>query len=64
MLTNEEGKYAIHNRAKGVSLDTIYKYADDNLNRDKYKVYDKLFNEEKLIFDLLTTKPRFKNNKN
>ncbi len=64
MLTNEEGKYAIHNRAKGVSLDTIDKYANDNLNGDKYEVYNKLFNEEKLTFDLLTTKPRFKNNKN
>ena len=51
MLTNEEGKYAIHNRAKGVSLDTIDKYTNDNLNGDKYEVYNKLFNEEKLTFD-------------
>ena len=61
MLKNDNGKYAIHNRAKGVSLDTIDKYANDNLNGDKYKVYKKLFNEEKLTFDLLSSQVRFKN---
>ncbi len=64
MLTNEEGKYAIHNRAKGVSLDTIDKLANEIYNGDKFKLYDDLFNEKKINFDLLTTKPRFKNNKN
>ena len=28
------------------------------------KVYDELFNEKRIDFDLLLTKPRFKNNKN
>ena len=64
MLTNEEGKYAIHNRAKGVSLDTIDKLANEIYNGDKFKLYDDLFNEKKINFDLLTTKPGFKNNKN
>ena len=63
MLENKDGLKAIHNRAKGVSLDTIDKYANDNLNGDKYEVYNKLFNEEKLTFDLLTTKPRMKDTK-
>ena len=45
-------------------MDTIDKYANDNLNGDKYEVYNRLFNEEKLTFDLLTTQSRFKNNKN
>ena len=64
MLKNDNGKEAIHNRAKGVSLDTIDKLANDKYNGDKFKIYDELFNEKSITFDLLTTKPRFKNNKN
>ena len=64
MLMNDKGEYAIHNRAKGVSLDTIDKVAKDKYNDNKYDLYNDLINENKIEFDMTTTKPRFKNNKN
>ncbi len=69
MLKNDKGDEAVHNRAKGVSLDAIDKYAKDNykdiiLNEAKYITYERLFDEEKIDFNMLLTQPRFKNNKN
>ena len=64
MLTNDKGEYAIHNRAKGVSLDTIDKVANDKYNNNKYDLYYDLINENKIEFNMSSTKPRFKNNKN
>ena len=72
MLTNDKKEYAVHNRSKGVSLETIDKVAKEQYNdkgiksiaEAKYELYNDLINENKIEFDMSTTKPRFKNNKN
>jgi hypothetical protein len=48
---------------KGVTLDCIKKYAEDN-NKSLYEVYESLLNNNSITFDLLTVKPRFKSDKN
>ena len=63
MLMNDKGEEAIHNRAKGVSLDTINKVAKEKYNDNKYNLYKDLVNGIKIDFDMLTTKACMKNNK-
>ena len=73
MLKNDKGEEAVHNRAKGVVLEAIDKYAketynikDDDkkgLNEAKYNTYDRLFNDEKIDFDMTLIKVCFKYNK-
>ena len=41
MLTNERGENGIHYRMKGVTLECIKLYADEN-NMSLFDVYDKL----------------------
>jgi hypothetical protein len=72
MLTNEKGEngisrearrpLAVHYRMKGVPLDCVKLYAEQN-NMTLFDVYDKLMTNESITFDLLTTKPAMKDTK-
>ena len=65
MLTDTNGNKAIHNRCKGVTLEAIDKLAKDKYNNDKYEVYNDLYNNKALTFDLKEVRACFKtNNKN
>lgn len=63
MLKNEENKQGIHYRMKGVNLDCVKLYAEEN-NLTIFDIYNKLYNNEILTFDLLKAKPCFKMNDN
>lgn len=63
MLKNDENKQGIHYRMKGVNLDCVKLYAEEN-NLSIYDIYNKLYNGEILTFDLLKAKPCFKMNDN
>ena len=63
MLKNDENKEGIHYRMKGVNLDCVKLYAEEN-NIEIYDIYNKLYNGETLTFDLLKAKPCFKMNDN
>ncbi len=62
MLENEDKLKEIHYRMKGVPLDCIKSYSDEN-NMSLFDVYDKLLANEKITFDLLTTKEAMKDTK-
>lgn len=59
MLKNEENEYGIHYRMKGVNLDCVKLYAEEN-NLSIYDIYNKLYNDETITFNLLKAKPCFK----
>ena len=59
MLKNEENVQGIHYRMKGVNLDCVKLYAEEN-NIEIYDIYNKLYNGETLTFNLLKAKPCFK----
>ena len=59
MLKNEENVQGIHYRMKGVNLDCVKLYAEEN-NIEIYDIYNKLYNDETLTFNLLKAKPCFK----
>lgn len=63
MLKNDKGEYGIHYRMKGVNLDCVKLYAEEN-NIEIYDIYNKLYNGEEITFDLLKAKPCFKMNDN
>ncbi len=63
MLKNEKGEEGIHYRMKGVNLDCVKLYAEEN-NIEIYDIYNKLYNGEEITFDLLKAKPCFKMNDN
>lgn len=63
MLKNEEDKQGIHYRMKGVNLDCVKLYAEEN-NLSIFDIYNKLYNDEEITFDLLKAKPCFKMNDN
>lgn len=63
MLKNEENKQGIHYRMKGVNLDCVKLYGEEN-NLSIFDIYNKLYNGEELTFDLLKAKPCFKMNDN
>ena len=63
MLKNESGEQGIHYRMKGVNLDCVKLYAEEN-NLSIYDIYNKLYNGEEITFDLLKAKPCFKMNDN
>lgn len=63
MLKNDENKQGIHYRMKGVNLDCVKLYSEEN-NLSIYDIYNKLYNGEILTFDLLKAKPCFKMNDN
>ena len=63
MLINDKSEHSVHYRMKGVSLDCIELYANEH-NMSLIEVYDKLLHNESITFDLLSTQPRFKYNKN
>ena len=63
MLKNDKNKYGIHYRMKGVNLDCVKLYAEEN-NLSIYDIYNKLYNDETLTFNLLKAKPCFKMNDN
>ena len=63
MLKNEKGEQGIHYRMKGVNLDCVKLYAEEN-NCEIYDIYNKLYNGEEIKFDLLKAKPCFKMNDN
>ena len=63
ILTNDKHEEGVHYRMKGVTLDCIKKYAD-NEHITLYDVYESLLNNNSITFDLLTVKPRFKSDKN
>ncbi len=63
MLKNEKGEQGIHYRMKGVNLDCVKLYAEEN-NCEIYDIYNKLYNGEEITFDLLKAKPCFKMNDN
>jgi hypothetical protein len=71
ILTNDKHEEGVHYRMKGVTLDCIKKYAEDNKKSlydnpwlALYNVYESLLNNNSITFDLLTVKPRFKSDKN
>lgn len=59
MLKNDRNEYGIHYRLKGVSLDCVKLQADGDL----FGLYNELFEEKSINFDLLATAPRFKTSK-
>ena len=59
MLKNDRNEYGIHYRLKGVSLDCVKLQA----NGDLFGLYNELFEEKTINFDLLATAPRFKTSK-
>ena len=63
MLINDKSEHGVHYRMKGVSLDCIELYANEH-NMTLLDVYNKLLNNESITVDLLSTKVRFKSNKN
>lgn len=63
MLKNEENKQGIHYRMKGVNLDCVKLYSEEN-NCEIFDIYNKLYNGEILTFNLLKAKPCFKMNDN
>lgn len=63
MLKNEENKEGIHYRMKGVNLDCVKLYSEE-FNLSIFDIYNKLYNNEELTFDLLKAKPCFKMNDN
>lgn len=63
MLKNETGEQGIHYRMKGVNLDCVKLYAKEN-NLSIYDIYNKLYNDGEITFDLLKAKPCFKMNDN
>lgn len=62
MLKNEKD-FGIHYRMKGVNLDCVKLYAEEN-NLSIFDIYNKLYNGEEITFDLLKAKPCFKMNDN
>ena len=63
MLKNEKDESGIHYRMKGVNLDCVKLYAEEN-NCEIFDIYNKLYNGEEITFDLLKAKPCFKMNDN
>ena len=63
MLKNEKDESGIHYRMKGVNLDCVKLYSEEN-NCEIYDIYNKLYNGEEITFDLLKAKPCFKMNDN
>ena len=63
MLKNEKNKQGIHYRMKGVNLDCVKLYSEEN-NCEIFDIYNKLYNNEEITFDLLKAKPCFKMNDN
>ena len=63
MLKNEKGEFGIHYRMKGVSLDCVKLKAEENYKNDLFKLYNELFDEKTIKFNLLATNPRFKSTK-
>ena len=63
MLKNEKNESGIHYRMKGVNLDCVKLYSEEN-NCEIYDIYNKLYNGEEITFDLLKAKPCFKMNDN
>ena len=63
MLKNEAGEQGIHYRMKGVNLDCVKLYAEEN-NLSIFDIYNKLYNGEEITFDLLKARPCFKMNDN
>ena len=63
MLKNDENKQGIHYRMKGVNLDCVKLYGEEN-KCDVFDIYNKLYNGEEITFDLLKAKPCFKMNDN
>lgn len=56
---NKEGDTFEHMRMKGVSESAVIKYCEDN-NITLEQLYEKLFNNEEIEFDLAQTRPIFK----
>lgn len=63
MLKNEKDESGIHYRMKGVNLDCVKLYSEEN-NLSIFDIYNKLYNDEEITFDLLKAKPCFKMNDN
>ena len=63
MLKNEKNEQGIHYRMKGVNLDCVKLYSEEN-NCEIYDIYNKLYNGDEITFDLLKAKPCFKMNDN
>ena len=63
MLKNEKNESGIHYRMKGVNLDCVKLYSEEN-NCEIFDIYNKLYNNEEITFDLLKAKPCFKMNDN
>ena len=63
MLKNEKDEQGIHYRMKGVNLDCVKLYSEEN-NCEIFDIYNKLYNGEEIAFDLLKAKPCFKMNDN
>ena len=63
MLKNEKDESGIHYRLKGVNLDCVKLYSEEN-NLSIFDIYNKLYNDGEITFDLLKAKPCFKMNDN
>ena len=63
MLKNEKNEQGIHYRMKGVNLDCVKLYSEEN-NCEIFDIYNKLYNGDEITFDLLKAKPCFKMNDN
>ena len=63
ILKNEKDESGIHYRMKGVNLDCVKLYSEEN-NCEIFDIYNKLYNDEEITFALLKAKPCFKMNDN
>ena len=70
MLTDSNGAKAVHKRAKGITLTTLDKMASDMYTMDTrshddalFELYNDLFEEKPITFDLKQVRPCFKNDK-
>lgn len=62
LLTNEKGEKQIHYRMKGVSLDCV-EYEAKERKQTLYELYNNLFDEETIKFNLLATGIKLKSDK-
>ena len=69
MLTDEHGAKAVHKRAKGITLTTLDKMATDMYTSSSshdtalFDLYNDLFEEKPITFDLKQVRACFKNDK-
>ena len=63
-LTNVDGNVTHHIRMKGVDSGSVNLLVNTMFDGDPLLLYESLYNNKSVVFDLMSCKPRFKMNKN